>query len=111
MFIRGYKQKKESKIALKKVDLSLFFLTKKVPINPPRHVFCSNEQLKMCHGLHESALRGNCGHHSATVRNFCITMFFWVSLAQPARVEAAPSIRNILVKMLILHQNLQELIK
>ena len=65
----------------------------------------------MCHGLHESALRANCGHHPATVRNCCTTMFFWVSLAQPASLEATPSIKNILAKMLIIHQNLQELVK
>ena len=39
VFIRGYELKKESKIALKKVDLSLFFPTKKVPVNPQKHAF------------------------------------------------------------------------
>ena len=111
VFIPGYKLKKESKTALKKVDLSLFFPPKKYQLTPQNKLFNRNEQLKMGHGLHESALRANWGHRPATVRNFCTTMFFWVSLAQPASLEATPSIKNILAKMLIIHQNLQELIK
>ena len=39
VFIRGCMLKKESKIALKKVDLSLFFPTKKVPVNHQKHAF------------------------------------------------------------------------
>ena len=59
VFIRGYKLKKESKTALKKVDLSLFFPPKKYQLTPQNKLFNRNEQLKMGHGLHESALRAN----------------------------------------------------
>ena len=38
----------------------------------------------MCHGLHESALRANCGHHPATVRHFSTTMYVLLGFTSPA---------------------------
>ena len=62
MFIQGYELKKESKIALKKVDFCPFFAAKKVDLKSSKYVF-ERKLNEISERLCESTTKASCGQH------------------------------------------------
>ena len=64
VFIRGYELKKESKMALKKVDFGHFLAAKKVDLKSSKYVFERKlNEIRVSERLCESTTKASCGQH------------------------------------------------